>query len=110
MTSHSKVDWSKILSDGWATTCGVYSIDYRSLPEQPKEKRMYVYDLILVNKDTDEVIRRECVIGENETDAMALITLTEEEKTMRRKKYLAIVIMELGDYKPIEVSEVKIRT
>ena len=94
---------------GQATCTGrLLNYDFFTLPKQPKEFRMYVYDLILVNKDTDEVLRREVAIGENEGDAMAVLELNLDEKKLRKKRKLAVIIKHIGDYKPLEVKEVRI--
>ena len=59
---------------------------------------MTIFECYVVDTRKEVVLRRETVVAEDEADAGTLLALTEEEKKLRRKDSLAIVMNDVGDF------------
>ena len=88
-----------------ATTCGTYTYI------QPmEEKRMVdVYQVFVLNRETEELLSTQTTVGEGEADAMLGFELTDEMKKLKRMDKLSILTTRVGQFEKYEIQEVRVR-
>jgi hypothetical protein len=70
--------------------------------EKPKERRMYVFEFIFVDRLTGKIIQKAHGVGETESEATMEIDMEQSAKDLKAKDRLATIVNEIGSYKPIE--------
>jgi hypothetical protein len=95
---------------GMATTCGVHYAPMVSDVPKPEEKRMVdVYQVFVINRETEELMDTTTVVGEGEADAMVGFPLTSEMKKLKRMDKLVILTRQVGNFEKFEIQEVRVR-
>ena len=75
-----------------------------------KERRVvYVYNVYVINRETEEVLSNEVVTGESESDAMIGFPLSKKMVALKKQDKLALIATAVGSFDKVEVQEVRIR-
>ena len=99
---------------GWiystnAATSGAVFCDSNPMFAGRGKRMVTVYRVLIVDKENEEVMDEQKVVGESEADAMLNIELTPEMRKLKKQDKLAIVTESIGQFEKFEVQEVRIR-
>ena len=91
---------------GCATTCAIVSAP---IYEPEEKKRMVdVYQVFVLNRETEELMSTTTRVGEGEADAMVGFPLTDEMKKLKRRDKLVILTQRVGNFEKFEIQEVRV--
>ena len=99
-----------VLAGGMATACQAYPI-YTGWEDNLKEKKRMVdvYQVFVLNRETEELLSTQTTVGEGEADAILGFELTDEMKKLKRMDKLSILTTRLGQFEKYEIQEVRVR-
>lgn len=70
-------------------------------------RRMNLYEVFVVDTKKLVVLSQQTVFGEDESDAMADVSLTDEQKALKKRQRIAILAREIGEFEPFAVVHVE---
>jgi hypothetical protein len=68
---------------------------------------MRLYEVFVVDTKKLVVLSQQTVFGEDESDAMSDVSLTDEQKALKKRQRIAILAREIGEFEPFAVVHVE---
>ena len=64
---------------------------------------MHLYEVFVIDTKKLVVLSQQMVFGEDEKDAMADVSLNDEQKALKKRQRIALLATEIGDFEPYAV-------
>jgi len=69
-----------------------------------------VYRVMMIDREKEEFMDEQKVMGEGEADAMLNVELTPEMRKLKSQDKLALISESIGSFEKFEIQEVRIRS
>ena len=96
--------------NSYATTTGLYWEKGWNLNNDEGKRMVTVYKVTMINREKEEFLNVQTVMGEGEADAMLGINLTDQMKKLKKQDKLALITETVGSFEKYEIQEVRVRS